>query len=75
MTAVTADPAGGAQHHDEERRAEERGDHADRDLGRGQRRCARQVGEHQERAAEQQRQRQDRPVAGAGQQPHACAAR
>ena len=39
--ASYAHPPGGAQHQDEERRAEERGDHADRQLAGRDQRCAR----------------------------------
>ena len=47
-----------AEHDDEERRAEERGDDADRDLRRRDDGARHQVGEHQERGAEEHRQRQ-----------------
>ena len=58
------------QDEDEERRAEERRDDADGDLGRRGHGAGDQVGEHEERPAEEERQREDHPVAGADEQPH-----
>ena len=53
----------------EERRAEERGDDADRQLGRRDDRAREHVGEHEEARADEQRQRHDRAVARRDEQP------
>ena len=53
----------GAQQDDEERRTDERGDHADRRLGRIGQHPAGDVGEDQERRPEHERQRQQPAVA------------
>ena len=59
----------GAEHDGEERRAEERGDDADRQLARRERRSGDHVGEHEEAGADEHRERQEQPVARADDEP------
>ena len=64
-------PRGAAgQQPEEERPADQRGQHADRQLGRRDHGAGERIGQHQEGAAEQRRGRQQGAMAGAQQQAH-----